>query len=117
LYARLNGMPGFAAATLAGKTVASGWLTSRYLLDGVAPARENAFDVRDDAVAPRYFETLQIHCRGRTSRSATREVARSGDRERSAGARCGPARTRSQKAAAVGFGVGPPLEVVGVRGT
>jgi predicted permease len=117
LYARLNGMPGVAAATLAGKTVASGGFTSRYLLDGVAPARENAFEVRDDAVAPRYFETLQIPLRaGRdfTERD-TRGAPGAAIVNEALAARLWPGENPlGKRLRRWGFGVGPPLEVVGV---
>jgi predicted permease len=117
LYARLNGMPGVAAATLAGKTVASGGFTSRYLLDGVAAARENAFEVRDDAVAPRYFETLQIPLRaGRdfTERD-TQGAPGAAIVNEALAARLWPGENPlGKRVRRWGFSVGPPLEVVGV---
>ena len=61
LFNRLNRIPGVVAASMAEKPPVGGnMFTGKFLPEGLAPLPENFFEVHDNVIAPRYFDTLRI---------------------------------------------------------
>jgi predicted permease len=61
LFNRLNRIPGIVAASMAEKSPVGGnMFTGKFLPEGLAPLPENFFEVHDNVIAPRYFDTLRI---------------------------------------------------------
>jgi predicted permease len=118
VFERLNRMPGVAAASLAGKDVLSwGFFPSTYVPEGPALSRENSFQVHDDVVAPRYFETLKIPLisgRDFTARDARGAPGVVIVNEALARQRWPGENPIGKRLRQFGMGLGPSLEVVGV---
>jgi predicted permease len=120
LFNRLNRIPGVVAASMAEKSPVGGdMFTGKFLPEGLAPLPENFFEVHDNVIAPRYFDTLRIPLlNGRDFTERDTEgapgvviVNEALARQRWPGENPLGKRVRLSR-----IGLGPMLEVVGVVG-
>jgi predicted permease len=117
LFAALNGMPGVAAATVAGKPALSADFRGVYVPDGLEGDPGARFEAGGDVIAPRYFDVLKIPLvagRDFTERDnpSAPQVAIVNE---ALARRLWPGENPlGKRLRMAGMGIGPPLEVIGV---